>query len=254
MRIASLAALFVGLSLVGCVGVIDSPTGPGPDPMPGDDTPPGDDDVPPAPVPKLDSTVDKTTIDTELGTTHEFSITLTGSGTFAGAVTVVPTIVDATLAPITDWTIVVDQPTVTLATNGTATVKGTLTIPTDAATLAGSVKFAIASSVGTAELVGTVTAPNQVTVLVMQNGAGQCEYPTQRDVTMRAGSKLRIMNMGTDNIIIHGDDGIPHQNVNGGGLATGAAYEVTLDGGNGSWYCHAPGPNLGGNNPSVSVR
>ncbi|MCX5744623.1 MAG: hypothetical protein NT062_19200 [Proteobacteria bacterium] len=246
MRIPLVAALFV--SLVGCVGVVDAGG------TPGDDVPPaGTPDAPDAPTPRLAATIDKATVTTELGTTHQFKIALTASGDFAGAVTITPSIVDAALIPVAGWDLQLDSTSVTLATNGTGLVTGTLTIPTNAVALAGTVKFDVTSSLGAVNLASTVAVTKQVTLVITQDaGNGQCIYPPNPTTNLRTGTKLRFLNMGDGTqvpttIIIHGENGngIPHEG--NAGIATNQAYEVTLNQAvtGAGWYCHSPGNNPG---------
>ncbi len=245
MRISSLLVGFLGLSLIGCVGVID-----GGDPVGGDDDGSGSgsgsgSDPDPLPVPRLDSTIDKTTVDTELGTTHTFKVNLAASGDFSGAVTVAPTAVDASNVPVPGWTVSVDMATVTLATNGTAVVTGTLVVPTENNGLVGTVKFDVSSSLGSEALSAAVTVTNQLTLVVTQNGNGQCVYPNAPTGAVKVGTKVRFLNMGVDNIMIHTNEvaGINHQDTGGAGLTTNTAYERTTTGtGTVQWYCHSPGP------------
>src|SRR5262245_8653582 len=79
-------------------------------------------------TPRLDVTVDKTTLATELATTSMLTVTLTGSDGFGGPVTLAPSVLDAANAPLTAWTIALDKTTVDVPVNGTATAVATLTI------------------------------------------------------------------------------------------------------------------------------
>jgi cysteine-rich repeat protein len=207
-------------------------------------------------TPRLDVSVDKPTISTELMSTQMITVTLTGSDGFAGAVTLAPSAVDSAQAPITGWTVVLDKTNVDVPLNGTATAVATLTIPSDSKTLTGSVKFVATSSAGT----GTFTAASAVTTLNQVSYQinvtnGSCVFPSNAagTVNLAVGAKVRWVNNGTQNVTIHVQDGgqygVPHQP--DPGSAPGAAYERTItaaDGGTFSWYCHDPSTNVGGMN------
>jgi plastocyanin len=202
-------------------------------------------------------TVDKPTINTELKSTSMVTVSFQASGGFSGPVNLTASVVDAANAPLTGWTVALDSSTVNLAADGSATAVATLTIPSENRGLAGTIKIDATSSLGTVNLTSTVTVQNQVTIPVSLNN-NQCVYPPAGTIQMTVGSKIRFLNTATDdNITIHVDNGgnantapgVPHQS--DPGSAPGTAYERTitgLAGGDGtfSWYCHAPGPNVGG--------
>ena len=210
----------------------------------------------PAAVPRLDVIVDQPTVMTELGTSTMITVTLAGAGGFAGAVTLAATVVDGAGAALPGWTVGLDQPTVTVAANGSAVVVATLQVPTRNGGLTGTVKIDAVSSLGTQTLTSAVTALNQVSVTVTEN-AGQCVYPSATPLQVVAGTKVRFVNKFTaDNITIHVDgnaNNVPHEG--DPGHAPNTAYEREVMGTTGTitWYCHAPGPNLGGSNPSFQV-
>jgi cysteine-rich repeat protein len=216
--------------------------------------------------PRVTVTVDKPTLSTELMTTNKLTLTVTGSGGFAGDVTLAATAVDGSNAPLAAWTVSLDKPTVTLTANGTATAVATLTIPSENKGLTGAVKIDATSSADPASVMSAVTAANQVTFAVTQIGA-QCAYPTTQPTNVTYGTKIRFLNNTTDlTTIIHvngvalvngqlqgtGIDetntfGVPHENQGGPGEMAGAAYEgvltqKTTTSQGLSWYCHSPGP------------
>ncbi len=207
-------------------------------------------------VPRLDVSVDKPTINTELATSSMVTVTLTGSGGFSGAVNLTASVVDGTGAPLMGWTVGLNSATVNITENGTGTAVATLAIPANAASLAGKIKIDVVSSLGTVTQMTDVTALKQVTLEVTQNAQGQCVYPTtNKNLAIKTGTKVRFVNkFTTDNIIIHGNGAVPHENIASGGNGPNGAYELTFNtAGNGSWYCHSPGPDLGGNNPTIAV-
>jgi plastocyanin len=89
---------------------------------------------------------------------------------------------------------------------------------------------------------------------------GECVYPPAGTINITVGTKVRFMNTsttttGTD-FNIHADGnsyGCGHQDTSLRTLA-GDAYECTIqnaDGASFTYYCHAPGPNLGSNNRRI---
>jgi cysteine-rich repeat protein len=278
MRTPLVAALF-GLSLFACAGQIDGGGGGGGG---------GGDDVVPGPdcgdtvvnagegcddgntvsgdgcsstcqveaTPRLDVSVDKPTITTDLMSINMVTVTLTGSDGFSGPVSLTSSLVDATQTPITAWTVVLDKTTVDVPLNGTATAVATLTIPSDANVLAGAIKFVATSGagVGTFETASNVTALRQVSFTMKLNADGQCVYPAASTTKLAIGTKVRWVNgeaAGSGNrITIHVDpdnNGVKHQP--DPGSLPGEVYEQTIGGtpaGSFAWYCHAPGPDPGG--------
>lgn len=200
-------------------------------------------------------TVDKATIATELNSSSMVTLSITGSGGFSGAVNLTASVVDGTGAPITGWTVALNQPAVTLAANGTGTAVATLTIPGNATALAGKIKVDAVSTLGTQSVMSDVTALKQVTINVTENAQGQCVYPpTAQTVTVKTGTKVRFLNkFTTENITIHSGGPIAHEP--DPGHVVNAAYEKTPGAaGTATWYCHDHGPDLGGGNPKVIVE
>src|SRR5262249_60953887 len=119
-------------------------------------------------TPKVDVTLDKQTIPTELYTNNPVTVTVTGSGGFSGAVTLSGSVVDTAGTAIPGWTVDFSAPSVTLAQNGTQTAVATLKIPGTNTGLSGTLKITGASSAttGANTASATVTAMNQVTVSV----------------------------------------------------------------------------------------
>lgn len=269
MRTSVLATL-LGLSLVACAGNI---SGGG-----------GDDDVPETcgngavdpgedcdggegcsatcttiAVPRLDISVDKPTIATELGTTNMVTVTLTSSGGFTGSVPVAATLVDGAGAAIADWIVAVNPPTVTVPADGTATAVVTFAVPTLKSALTGTLKIATTptgAEGGTTTFDSQITVADQVTVMMKLDANGQCEYPAAGTIQLKVGSKIRWFNnelAGGSKITIHSNGingqntGVNHQGDPGSDPQT--AYEQTTSVvGQSQWYCHAPGPTVNGLN------
>lgn len=256
----------VGLSLGAClVGDAGAPgqTGDddtGGDPGPGSSMDPGTN----TPTPKLAVSVDKATMSTELMSSNLITVTARGSDGFSGPVTLDASVVDGTGAAMPAWTVTWSSATIDVPVDGMATSVATLTIPSDSQGLAGTVKINASSSLGKQAGVASaaITAANQITFEMKLTG-NKCTYPSGTR-NIKVGTKVRWLNMETKaNITIHMDrnerDGLVHQD--DPGTAPGEAYERTAalnDDGQLSdspmpWYCHAPGPDMGGNNPKLLV-
>ena len=239
---SSLVAVLLGLSLVGCdVG----------DPIDGGGGGGGGGPDAAELVPRVDVVVDKPTVMTELKTTTQITVSLAATGGFSGQVALTATVVDANNAPMTGWTVALNQPTVNLTDGGSGTAVATLTIPSENKGLVGKVKIDAVSSAGAATVSSDVTALNQVSIPITLNAMGQCVYPPSGTINVTIGSKLRFVNKAAtaDNITIHvdngGGNGVPHQA--DPGSPQNMAYERTLTGtpaGLIGWYCHAPGPTV----------
>jgi hypothetical protein len=201
---------------------------------------------------RLDLTLDRSTIATELRTTNLITVTLKGSGGFGGTATLSGSLVDASGSAPAGWTITVSPATVTVPVNGTATAVATVTIPSENHGLAATAKLSVASSAatGTFSRTASVTALNQITFPIAITG-GLCVYPAPSPgtVNVTTGTKLRWLNNATNtqDLSIHvasNPYGVFHQ-ATSPGLFPGAVYEQTLGGVPGAsfnWYCHSPGP------------
>lgn len=238
---STLATLILGMSLVAGCEVGDAGGGGGG----GDDTGATPDAAVSA-TPKVTVTVDKPTISTELGTTSQITVSLTASGGFSGAVALTATVVDGAGVAIPGWTVAFNNANVNLAADGTGTAVATLTIPTENKGLTGTVKISATSSLGAQELSTAVTALNEITMTVTNNGT-QCVYPTEAAMTVKVGTKVKFLNkFATGMITIHsngGAEGIAHEPDPGHAINT--SYDKTFSAaGSFDWYCHAPGPNL----------
>lgn len=281
MRTSILATL-LGLSLVACAGTIDGG---------------GDDDVPAncgngvvdsedgetcddnntisgdgcsstctsEATPRLDVSVDKPTIATELGTTNMVTVTLTGADGFSGVVDLAASIVDGANAPLTGWQVVVNPASVTVPLNGTVSAVVTMAIPSDATLLEGNIRVDV-SGASTSNILSTVTALNQLTYTldVLDTGGGtfDCVYPVDATpIRIHAGTKVRFANKATaiNKFEIHATTtAMPHQGQGAGAddpiTEAGSAYERTLLGPatEFDWYCHDHGPD-NANNPRIQV-
>jgi hypothetical protein len=254
MRIA-IAAAVLG-SLAGCM-VGDAPPGPSGDDDDGDGN--GSDQTP---TPRLVVSVDKATLSTELRTTNTVAVTLQASGGFSGAVALSASVVDGAGAAMPGWTATLDAPAVEVPPDGAATAVATVVVPAENRGLAGTLKIDATSSLGAQMASSEVSVANQITFAMTLTEA-RCAYPSGT-LTVKVGTKIRWLNMTAANrIAIHMErparDGLVHQD--DPGSAPGEAYEQTtavngdgqLSGNPVAWYCHAPGADLGGNNPRLLV-
>jgi hypothetical protein len=238
MRPVIVAAL--GFSLAGCLVVGDpGPAGPaGPagddDQGPGTGADPGPEPGPgPDPVtPKLDVTVDKPTISTELYSTNIVTVSLQGSGGLTGSVALTASVVDGNGAALPRWTVALDKPSVDLAADGTATVVATVKV--EATSAAGTINSGASSA---------VNVTRQLTVNLTVDANGDCVYPAAMVGTVKVanGTKIRWVNGSTANLTIHITDpeidGLTHQQ---GATPPAGVYERTVAGTTGTtdWYCH----------------
>jgi cysteine-rich repeat protein len=198
-------------------------------------------------TPKVDISIDKPTITSDLLQTHMITVTLGASGGFSGAVNLTGTVVDANNQALPGWTVAFNTPTVNLSANGNASAVATLTVPSENRGLAGTVKIAASSSLGSVEKTSAVTVANQLTIqMTLTNGV--CTYPAAGTINILAGTKVRWLNKAASNITIHlngNQNGFAHQG--DPGSAPNVAYEQTATGAPGAafgWYCHAPGPTV----------
>lgn len=269
MRTSVIASL-LGLSLVACAGNISGGGG-------GDD-----DDIPETcgngavdpgeecdgsagcsasctqeAIPRLDISVDKPTVTTELGTSNMVTVTLTSTGGFTGVVPVTGAFVDSSGTVLPEFVVAVNPPSVTVPAGGTATAVVTLGVPSTKTALSGSLRITTTptgSEGGIHTFDSAVTIVDQFTIPVKLNAGGLCVYPPAGTFRVKVGTKVRWLNdeaLGGGGITIHtqaegaGNGGLGHQpdGPNGTpGSAPQTAYERTATSpATIRWYCHAPG-------------
>jgi plastocyanin len=251
MRLSMVAAVLLAVTgcVVGDAAIDGDDDGTGSNPGNGSNQPP------PPPTPRLDLTVDRPAMATELMTTNMITVTARAANGFSGQVALTAAVTDAAGAAMTGWTIALDTATIDVPLDGMATAVATLKIPALNTGLAATLKIGATSSLGAHTAQSTVDVVNQVTYAMVLNN-GLCVYPPNGVTNIKVGTKVRWLNTDTQNrITIHMDrpvrDGLVHQD--DPGSAPGAAYERTtalngdgqLSGQAMSWYCHAPGPDTG---------
>jgi hypothetical protein len=268
MRLQHLNTLLFTLGICGsiaaCEGSVLGP-GPGPGGNPGsaDGRPSSSDPDATIILPKLAMTMGTEPLPTELLSSAEISVSFQGSDGFAGAVNITAKIVDAAGAEVPGYTAIVAAPTLTLTTNGLGATKVKVTT-TNKLVDGAKLKISAASSVAPIDATMPMTVANQVTFRVGNDGNGACQYPSTVAVEVFVGTKVRFLATATlgNGLEIHstgGAQGVPHQGQGGDNPTTpplkiNQAYEKTTSTvGKFAWYCHQPGPDLGGANPQISV-
>lgn len=242
----SLFAVALSLSLVGCVGEIEG-TGGGDDDGSGSGSGSGS-----SATPRVDISVDKPTLSTELLSTNMVTVTVRASGGFSGPVALTARAVDAGGTAIPGWAVTLDSSTLNMSADGMATAVATVKIPSDKPVLAGAIQIDATSSTGAATAMSNVTVANQLTFTMKLNG-GACVYPVAAGTrtTISQGTKVRWVNTdAAGRITIHINDnndiqGFVHE-PDPGMAPNGGTYEQTAGSATGSitWYCHAPQDNV----------
>jgi hypothetical protein len=254
MRTPLLAA-FLGFTLVGClVGDSGTPGTGGDDGTgsnPGSGSDPGSGSGSGSNLtPTVTAIADKMAVTTELGKDEVITLTLTSGGSFAGDVTVTPTLVDSAGAALADGITVTGQPTVTLAANGMATAAYTVKVPSNATgtDLTGaSVKFDLSSTAGLKQLASTLNVTAVFTATYAAGlGANVAMHPDRAlQITVKKGAKIHFHNADTAVHITHGDGAFPHETTGATGGLANATYEVLTAnlaaGASGNLGCHSHG-------------
>lgn len=280
MRTSILSAAILGLFAAGCAGEL-SGTGEGDDVQPGpncgngvvdtgetcDDSNTTSGDGCSAAcaqeageTKKLNVTVDKPTINTELNTDTMITVTLTGEMGFGGeAVNLTGSVVDAGGAALAGWTVTFNNASVTVPVDGTATAVATVHVPSVNSGLAGTVKINAASSLGMQTTESAVTALNQVSFDIRNNGAQCANDFNLTPVSVKVGTKVRFVNKfatAGSLVTVHVQDGgalgVPHEPDPGHAVDTAYERTITAAGGTFTWYCHQPGPNPA-TDPSITT-
>ncbi len=190
-------------------------------------------------TPRITATVDKTTMPTELGKTETLTVTIQSVDGFTGSVPVTSAMMDATSA-LTGFTITATPPTVDLTAGGSATVQLSVKIPTDAAALAPQLKIDLGGA-SPASVTSDLTIANQLTLMIPAGtGAGAGAHAglpaANAPIRLRSGASIVFRNADTIQHVIHGNGGIPHENLGAG--MPGTDYKVTVMN-NATWYCHS---------------
>ena len=235
MRSLFVAGLLGVSFLFGCTGIVDSHN----QGTTGDDdttnTPDGG--TPVTVTPHLAAAIDKSTVATALGATTTLTVSLVGSGDFAGPVTLTPTVVDGGGAAVVGWTFTQTPTTLTLDKNGTATASIAVVVPTDSASLTATVNVAVAATgVTVPSVTSAYTVANTYTVhIAAGTGTGSHAADFPKLLKLKSGATLIFQNDDNIKHTIHADGGFPHEPLSG--MAPGANYTVVPTGDT-TFYCH----------------
>jgi len=190
-------------------------------------------------TPRIQATADKTTVSSELGKTETVTVTVQSMDSFAGTVNITPTLMDGTTA-LTNFTLTATPATLDLAAGETATVQVAVKIPTDAGAISPTLKVDLASGAVTADVSSAFTVANTYTLTIPAgtgNSATHAGLPSPNaPLRLKAGAKVTFDNADSITHVIHGNGGIPHENLSLG--AAGTSYTVTLTN-DATWYCHS---------------
>ncbi len=264
MRTRSLAAA-LSLSLLGCVGTVDTGTPTNTQMPPGGNTGnpvntgtggsdpnptgqgPGSDNGGPKADPKLNVSLDRTAVATELGKKEIVTVTVTSVDGFTGEVDVAPSVLDAAGAAIPGITVEGDA-TVTLAAGATKTTMYTISVPTNATgtALSGTVKFDVMSAAGAKELSTTLSVAPVLTVDYAAGLAANTKaHPfAGQTISVKKGATIKLHNADSAVHITHGQT-FPHETTGATGGLAGNTYQVTtanIDAGKtGVLGCHSHG-------------
>jgi hypothetical protein len=194
--------------------------------------------------------MDKTAIQTELGKTAMVTVTFTGQGGFAGAVTLTPSLATSLGAPIPNVTLM--GPTSVAAVNGTpVTAQYMISVPPNATgsdILGAALNIAYSSTLGANTATATVgiAAVYTFTYAAGTGTASANHVTTGKTVTVKRGAKVHFLNSDTATHITHGDGAFPHEDV--AGATSGDpnnTYEVLTigipPGSTGQLGCHSHG-------------
>jgi hypothetical protein len=189
-------------------------------------------------TPRIQGSIDKATVATQLGKTEVLNVTVTSMDGFAGAVNVTPTLLNGQTA-LNGWTITANPATVNLTAGGTATVQLSVKVPTDAAALTPDLKIDLAGSAVTASVDSAFTIAKILEIDIEAGtgtGAPHTKLPAPNaPIKVRSGTQLVFHNGDNIQHVIHGDGGIPHENTGLGGAGTDYKVTITNDA---TWYCH----------------
>jgi hypothetical protein len=199
-------------------------------------------------------------ITTELMTVNPALVTVRGSNGFAGTVTLAIQALDPSGNVIPTWTVALDDTSIDVPLDGSAQTNATFVVPAKRVRLDGTIKvtLTVAGADGTHTATSAVTVRDQVSWATrVPAGTTSCMYPanggtTVNPVVIALDTKVRLVNSGGTALQFHASGIMTHPAAD---TPPGGAYEQVPTGvGTMSWYCHAPGPNLGADNPTFVVQ
>lgn len=187
-------------------------------------------------TPRVQASVDKTAVSSELGKTETLMVTVQSMNGFAGTVNINASVLDGTTA-LTGYTLTPSPASVTLEPGSSQQVELKVKIPTDAAALSPSLKVDLGNGVTTTS---AFTIAKQLTINIPAGTGTTSNHlmlpSPNAPIRVRAGTKIVFHNADGTNHVIHGNGGIPHENTALGQPNTD--YVVTPSG-DATWYCHS---------------
>lgn len=195
-------------------------------------------------TPRVVLTVDNTTATTDLNVVSTFNITATSMMGFSGAVTL------TAAADGADWMATIDNTSLTVAADGTATAKVTVKAMGDTAALTGNVKISAASSGPTSDVSVAMTFNPTLDVIFVDSGGAVASYDPAwvggNAYMLKAGRSIKVVNgSATAPMTVHVDSAIPGFPHEGGTTPANGAYmgtTVASDAGSSvTFYTHQGG-------------
>lgn len=203
-------------------------------------------------IARLDASVDRTTVTTELGKTELVQLTLTGVNGFAGTVPITLTLLDANNMPITTgYTLTATPASVDVPTDGTVTAMVSVKIPTNPSLLTPTLKIDLGGTAPT-NIQSSLAIANKYTIdLPAGTGTGaHTSWPAANaPVRIKSGTMVVFHNSDSIQHIVHGSNGIDHEDQTNGGQP-GGNYELALTS-DGTWYCHTHNIDAGSPRPII---
>lgn len=188
-------------------------------------------------TPRIVTSVDKTTVNTELGKTETVIVTITGENGFSGNVTVTPSLLDGTTA-LTGFDLTATPQSVDLAADGTATVTVQIKVPTDPAVLAPTLKIDLGGA-STATVSSSLAITNKLTIDIPA-GTGTAAHTglpaINAPINLRSGAQVVWHNSDNMQHVIHAVSGFTHEDQTNGGMPNGDFMITVTD--TARWYCH----------------
>jgi len=186
-------------------------------------------------TPRVDATIDKTTVMTELGKTENIVVTITSMDGFTGPVPITASVMDGATA-VTGWTATATPASVDLSAGGSATVTLAVMIPTDPMALPPQVKGDLGGP-APMSLASSFNVAQKLTINI-DAGTGTGIHnglPLNKPIKIRAGTMVTFHNGDNIQHVIHASGGINHENTALGMPGTDYAVTPTADA---TWYCH----------------
>lgn len=213
--------------------------------------------------PRLDATVDKTAIDTQLMRGEVVIATLTSGGDFSGPVNIAATVTDELDAPFPLITFT-GPTTLSLTAGQSMPANFVLTIPSNATGTPMNAKFKlnITSAAGNHDFVTTLAiTPTLIISYEAATGINANNHPVlagkvTKNITVKRGATVGYKNDDTIQHITHGGGIFPHETINDTTGLAGATYSLpttqAMPGSTGTLGCHSHDSDTG--YASISVE